>query len=220
LNLSDYLLSTLGVYGLPILFGVLLIGSIGLPMPASLMLVAAGSFVEQGEMKLWPVLMLASLGAITGDNIGYALGRWGGRRITHRITNWTGGEKRLQHAAEWSNRWGGTGVFLSRWLVTPLGPVINLTSGMANYSWPRFLFFDVIGEALWVVLYVMLGKIFSGRVQALSDVLGDFTWLIVALLVVLVLGWKILQYFRAPDSTKSKAKTSSPSSHGLVDETL
>lgn len=218
MNLSDYLLSTLGIYGVPILFGVLLVGSIGVPMPASLMLVAAGSFVEQGEMKLWPVLALASLGAIIGDNIGYALGRWGGRRITRRITNWTGGEERLQHAAEWSNRWGGTGIFLSRWLVTPLGPVINLTSGMANYSWPRFLLFDVAGEALWVVLYVMLGKIFSGRVQALSDFLGDFTWLIVALLVVLVLGWKVRQYFREPDSTQGEAKTTTPPC-GLVDET-
>jgi membrane-associated protein len=216
LNFSDYLLSTLGIYGLPILFGVLLIGSIGLPTPASLMLVAAGSFVEQGDMNLWPVLMLASLGAITGDNIGYALGRWGGRRVTRRITNWTGGAERFQHAVEWSNRWGGTGIFLSRWLVTPLGPVINLTSGMTKYSWPRFLFFDVIGEAWWVVLYVMLGKIFSGRVQAMSDFLGDFTWMIVALLVVLVLGWKLLQYFRSTDSTKVKAQTSA---HGLVDET-
>jgi membrane protein DedA with SNARE-associated domain len=202
MSLSDYLLSTLGIYGLPVLFGVLLIGSIGVPMPGSLLLVAAGSFVEQGDMSQWWVLLLASTGAILGDNVGYALGRWGGRRVAGRMSRWIGGEERLQHVEKWLKRWGGAGVFLSRWLLTPLGPLINLTSGMAGYSWPRFLFFCVAGEVLWVILYVMLGKLFSDRVQALNEVLGDFTWMIVSLIVVLALGWKLLQYFRAANSQK------------------
>jgi membrane-associated protein len=80
LNLSDYLLATLGAYGVPVLFVALLVGSAGVPLPASLMLVAAGSFVEQGELDLWPVLALSAAGAVLGDNVGYAAGRWGGRR--------------------------------------------------------------------------------------------------------------------------------------------
>ena len=200
MSLSDYLLSTFGVYGLPVLFGVLLIGSIGVPMPGSLLLVAAGSFVEQGDMSQWWVLTLASTGAILGDNVGYALGRWGGRTLAVRMSRFVGGEERLQHVEAWLKRWGGVGIFLSRWLLTPLGPLINLTSGMARYSWPRFLFFGIAGEVLWVLLYVMLGKFFSDRVQAINEVLGDFTWMIVGLIVVLALGWKLRQYFRAPDS--------------------
>ena len=81
MNFSDYVLSTLGVYGLPVLFGTLVIGSIGLPLPSSLLLLVAGSFVAQGDMSLWPVLALAAAGAILGDNVGYALGRWGSRRM-------------------------------------------------------------------------------------------------------------------------------------------
>jgi membrane-associated protein len=204
MSLSDYLLSTLGIYGLPVLFGVLLIGAIGVPMPGSLLLVAAGSFVEQGDMSQWWVLVLASAGAILGDNVGYALGRWGGRRLAVRVSRWVGGAERLKDVEGWLKRWGGTGIFLSRWLLTPLGPLINLTSGMAGYPWPRFLFFAVAGEVLWVVLYVMLGKFFSDRVQAMNEVLGDFTWMIVGLIVVLALGWKLRQYFRAPDSEKTK----------------
>lgn len=215
MSLSEYLLSTLGIYGLPVLFGVLLVGSIGLPMPASLMLVAAGSFVEQGEMNGWAVLALASAGAILGDNIGYALGRWGGRRLAKPLSRWVGGEARLRDAEDWLMRWGGAGIFLSRWLLTPLGPPINFTSGLAGYSWPRFLLFDLAGEALWVLLYVMLGKLFSDRVQAMSEFLGDFTWLILSLIVVVVLGWKICQYFRAPDEVKLKKEARSK----LVDET-
>ncbi|MGB9179142.1 MAG: DedA family protein [Pyrinomonadaceae bacterium] len=215
MSLSEYLLSTLGIYGLPVLFGVLLVGSIGVPMPASLMLIAAGSFVQQGEMNGWSVLALAGAGAILGDNVGYALGRWGGRRLSKRMSRWVGGEARLQYAEDWLMRWGGAGIFLSRWLLTPLGPPINFTSGLAGYPWPRFLLFDLAGEALWVVLYVMLGKIFSDRVQAMSEFLGDFTWMIVGLIAVVTLGWKLRQYFRAPDSVKVKEATRGK----LVDET-
>lgn len=215
MNLSDYLLSTLGVYGLPVLFGILFVGSIGIPMPSSLLLLAAGSFIEQGEMSLWPVLGLACVGAILGDNIGYAIGRWGGRRVSKRLSRLVGGEERLKTAENWLRRWEGAGVFFSRWLFTPLGPVVNLTSGLTGYSWPRFLFYDIIGEILWVTLYVLLGRFFSDRVQEMSELLGDFVWLFVALLFVAVLGWKLVQYFRSPKPAVSKVKTSAP----LVDET-
>jgi membrane-associated protein len=214
MSLSDYLLSTLGVYGLPVLFGTLLIGCIGVPMPASLLLLAAGSFTEQGEMSLWPVLALSVAGAIVGDNVGYALGRWGGRRVSGLLGRLVGGEERLKEAEAWLRRRQGAAVFFSRWLLTPLGPVVNLTSGLTNYSWPRFLLYDVLGELLWVALYVMLGRFFSDRVQEMGELLGDFVWMIVGLLVALVLGWKLLQYFRARAPEEAKAKKARP----LVDE--
>jgi membrane-associated protein len=215
MSLSDYLLSTLGVYGLPVLFGALLVGAIGVPLPGTLLLLAAGSFIEQGDMNMWQVLLLSAAGAILGDNIGYALGRWGGRRMARRLSRLIGGEQRLKQAEAWLKRWEGAGIFFSRWLLTPLGPVVNITSGLTGYSWPRFMLYGVLGEAVWVTLYVLMGRLFSDRVQEMSDLLGDFMWMIIGLLFVIVLGWNLLQYFRAPSIVKTKAKTSGP----LVDET-
>ena len=85
MNITDQLLAALSLYGLPVLFGVITIAAVGVPMPVTLMLVAAGSFVELGEMKLWQVIIVASAAAVLGDQIGYALGRWGGHRITRGI---------------------------------------------------------------------------------------------------------------------------------------
>ena len=208
MSFSDYFLSTLGVYGVPALFVVLLIGAIGVPMPATLLLLAAGSFVEQGELNLWPALVLASAGAIIGDNVGYALGRWGGQRAARTFSRLVGGEQQLKRAEDWLRRREGAGVFLTRWLFTPLGPLVNLTSGATRYPWPRFLLYDVLGEALWVVLYVLLGKFFSGSVQLMSEFFGDFTWMIVGLLFVLILGWQFVKLLRAPDEGNVKAETS------------
>jgi membrane protein DedA with SNARE-associated domain len=201
-SITDYLLSALGIYGVPVLFAALLIGSIGVPMPASLLLLAAGSFVAQDELGLWPVLGMAAAGAILGDNIGYVLGRWGGRSMVVRLSRFVGGPDLLDQAEASLKRWEGAGIFFSRWLLTPLGPFVNIVSGLRRYSWPRFAVYCVTGEALWVGLYVMLGRSFSDRVQAMSEFFGAFTWVIVGLLVLAVLGWKLLQHMRSPPPEK------------------
>jgi membrane-associated protein len=204
MSLSDYLLSTLGIYGLPVLFLSLLIGAVGLPLPGTLLLLAAGSYIEVGEMSLWPVLLLSTSGAIIGDNLGYAFGRWGGHRVKGWVNRLLGGRERLRKAEDWLKHREGAAIFLSRWLLTPLGPVINFSAGLTNYSWRRFLLYSVTGEAIWVVLYVLLGRFFSDRVQAMGDLLGDVVWMIVGLLFVFILGSNLLQYFRP----SSKSKTS------------
>lgn len=147
---------------------------------------------------------MGSAGAIIGDQIGYCLGRWGGRRLVHRITNKVGGADKIKRAGAFSKRWGGAGVFFSRWLVGPLGPWINLSSGIMAYPWPRFILWDVLGEVPSVVLYLMLGKIFSDRVQSLAELLGNLTWVIVGALAATILGWKLFQYFRNSGVTQAE----------------
>jgi membrane protein DedA with SNARE-associated domain len=160
------------------------------------MLVAAGSFVEQGEMKLWLVVIVASTAAVMGDQIGYGMARWVGRRLVARITHKIGGEDKIRKAEALAKRWGGPGIFISRWLVTSLGPWLNVTSGIAEYPWSRFILWVVLGDVLWVVMNVMLGYIFSDRVQAIAEVLGYLGWIILGFIVAVILGWKILKYLR------------------------
>ena len=207
MTLSDQLLAALLLYGLPLLFGVIVIASIGAPLPVSLMLVAAGSFVEQGELKLWQVIIVASTAAVFGDQIGYGLARWGGRRLVTRISHRVGGEGKLRKAEALANKWGGPGIFFSRWLVTELGPWLNVTSGIANYPWRRFILWDILGEVLWVVLYVTLGYVFSDRVEAIADILGNLSWVIIGIILAVILGWKIVRYLRTPDSTDTEQTT-------------
>jgi membrane-associated protein len=182
------LIGLLTSYGLPALFLILAITSAGAPFPDSLLLIAVGSFIAQGDLNYWPVIAVATAGAVAGDNLGYAIGRWGGRPLATKL----GGGNRIGKAEDFSRKWGGPGIFLSRWLVGPLGPWINLTSGLTAYSWPRFLALDVAGELLWVLIYVSLGREFSDKVQAVADLLGDLTWVVLGLAVAAFLGWKLI----------------------------
>lgn len=181
------LIGLLTAYGLPALFLILAVTSAGAPFPDSLLLIAVGSFVAQGDLSYWPVIATATAGAIAGDNLGYLLGYTGGRPLASKLA----GADRIARAEAFSGKWGGPGIFLSRWLVGPLGPWINFTSGLTAYSWPRFLLLDVAGELLWVLIYVSLGLEFSDKVQAIADILGNVTWVVLGLSVTAFLGWKL-----------------------------
>jgi len=194
---TDQALAWLTTYGLPVLFGVILISAAGIPFPVTPMLIAAGSFAELGELNLWSVISLSICAAVMGDQIGYGIGRWGSGWAV-RIAGWISSEEKWRQAEAAALRWGGPGVFFSRWLFTPFGSCINFASGIAEYSWPRFVVWDVAGNAVWVVLYVMLGKLFSDRVQAMREMIGNLTWAFVGLLACIILGSKLIQFMRRP----------------------
>jgi len=195
--MRELILAALSQYGSPALFAVVTVASIGVPLPVSLLLIVTGSLVAQGVMPMWWAIALAGAGSVMGDQIGYAIGRFGGSALVSRFTGMLGGPARVAKAEAHARRWGGPGVFLTRWLVTPLGSLINFTSGAAEYPWMHFLFWDVLGEGLGAALYIGLGRIFSDRVLELDAVLGDFTWMILALLAAAVLGWTLWKYVRA-----------------------
>jgi membrane-associated protein len=189
--MGDQVLAALSQYGSPALFAAVLVAAIGVPLPVTLLLVVTGSLVSQGVMNFWWAIAVASAGSVAGDQIGYAIGRWGGTALVSKCIALLGGRERLAQAEATARRWGGWGVFFSRWLVSPLGPWINFASGIAEYSWVRFAVWDVLGEVLGVIIFIGLGRTFSDRILALDAVLGDFAWALVALLAAAALGWKI-----------------------------
>lgn len=205
MSITDQLLAAFLLYGLPLLFGATMAASAGVPIPVRLMLVQAGSFAEQGEMELWPVIVVAIIAAVLGDQVGFGLARWGGRRLLVRLGRGINLEARINRAEGLARRWGGAGIFLSRWLVTELGSLINVTSGISAYPWRWFLLWDVLGEVTWVVLYVMLGYFFSTRVQTMAEIFGNLAWAILGLLLAIFLAWKLLGYLRLAGAVREEA---------------
>lgn len=217
MTLTDQLLAALALYGLPVLFGVTLLGELWVPVPATFLLIAAGSFVQQGDMNLGWVVVLATIGAVLGDQLGYWIGRWGSRPLRRRLSRWQRIEKRMQSVEAASQKWGGLAIFFSRWLVIPLGPWLNLTSGITQYSYPRFVFWDITGELIWVFLYVLIGEFFSDRVQALTQLLGNFIWVVIGLVAAAFFAWQLARSIRAA-SLKAPDLSSPAPAEPLDDE--
>jgi membrane protein DedA with SNARE-associated domain len=156
------------------------------------------------------VVVLATIGSVLGDQLGYWIGRWGSRPLRRRLSRWQRIEQRLQSVEATSKKWGGLGIFFSRWLVIPLGPWLNLTSGITEYSYPRFVFWDIAGEVIWVILYVLIGEFFSDRVQALTELLGNFIWVAIGLVATGFFAWALARSLQAANHKSVDLRPAAP----------
>ena len=183
----DTILAAVPVYGLWIVTGATFLSCLALPIPSSLIIMTAGAFVAAGDLPLAATAGLAWLGAVLGDQLGYRLGRGSGRLIA-RLTGRGKGAELVARATALAERFGGGGVFLSRWLVSPLGPYMNFITGAARMDWVRFTLWGAAGEAVWVALYIGLGHTFSTQIAAVASIAGNFSGTLAAGAVTLALG--------------------------------
>ena len=202
--MHDQVLAALARYGSPALFAIVAVAAVGIPLPITLLLIVTGSLTVQGVMNVWSAIAIASLGAIIGDQIGYAIGRWGGRALVARLARLLGNAERRDQLDARAQGWGDAGIFFSRWLVAPLGPWINIASGIAHYSWARFTLWDFLGESFGAALFIWVGVIFSDRVQAVGAILGNVTWAILGVMGAAFFGWKLLTRRRRENKRKPK----------------
>ena len=190
--MTDWLLGLVPQYGAWLLAICTFFSCLALPIPASIGMLAAGGFVASGDLSLSASAGSALAGAVAGDQIGYVMGRFGGGSWFDQLG---ARAKPLARARDMLASRGGIAVFLSRWLVSALGPYVNLAAGAAGQPWPVFTGFAVAGEVVWVGLYVGLGYAFTGNLEAASAMavellgflaagtitLGLVAWLVVTL---------------------------------------
>ena len=143
-------------YGYWALFGAILLENFGMPVPGETLLIASALLASQGEMHIVPLLLIACVAAVTGDNIGYAIGRFGGRKLVLRYGHYVLiSEKRLQKAEGFYGRYGGAVVVMARFLAV-LRQLNGIVAGTTKMSWRRFLLYNVLGATLWVTFWSML----------------------------------------------------------------
>ncbi|EKF41067.1 DedA family protein [Nitratireductor indicus] len=187
--MSEAILALFALYGLPGVFLILAAGQVGVPLPTSILLMSVGALLADGDLSPATTFGFALAGAVAGDQTGYAVARFGGRGLIDRVAKGAAAQKGFAKAEQFSRKWGGTGVFFSRWLVSPLGPWINLTSGLARYPWGKFLLWDVAGEAIWIAGYLAIGYGFSRSIAGIAELVANLGWFIGAAALTALLGY-------------------------------
>jgi membrane-associated protein len=186
-DITDFLLTGLLNYGALVLGGTLFLAALGVPLPATVLVVATGAFSSQGVLSLQAAGAVAIVAVVAGDACSYLLGRLAGDRLTSR---WKG-SKAWQLADHQFERWGAWSVFLSRFLFTPIALPVNLLAGSTRFSWPRFMAAVVVGEVIWVLLYGGLGLLFSESWEALSQMASDLSGVLVGFLLLAAGGYRL-----------------------------
>jgi membrane protein DedA with SNARE-associated domain len=155
----DTLLSQYGYVAVGVF---VMIESLGVPFPGETMVITAALYAGlTHKLSQWGIWAVASIGAIVGDNIGYAIGRWGGYRLLIRY----GPKIRLDEAKIKVGRLvfdehGGKVVFFGRF-VSILRTYAAFLAGTSQMAYRRFFFFNASGGIVWAGLYT-LGFYYAG----------------------------------------------------------
>jgi membrane protein DedA with SNARE-associated domain len=151
----------LGNYGYLAVFGLVLLEDFGVPVPGETVLILAAVYAGSGRLNVWLVGLLAFAGAVIGDNIGFAIGRFGGRLLVDRYGRYVLlTAERLDRVTAFFER-RGAGVIVVARFIEGLRQANGIIAGTTGMHWARFLAFNALGALLWVAVWVSVGY-FSG----------------------------------------------------------
>jgi membrane protein DedA with SNARE-associated domain len=159
-------------------------------VPGETALIAAGVLAHNGEFKIGLAILVAALGAIAGDNLGYLIGRTGGRRLLER-PGFLEQHRRaiLTRGEPFFAKHGPKAVFLGRW-VTGLRIAAAWLAGINRMPWPVFLFWNALGGIAWATSVGLLAYALGPTAEKLFRYVGLVGVGAVALALALFVVWR------------------------------
>lgn len=206
----------------PVLLGVLVVASLGIPIPEDVPLIAAGVLLKtQPGIASWQgTIAVATLGIMSGDLVLYSMGRWWGPGVVrHRYVRRLLTPERFERLVAYFHRWGAGMVFVGRMFVG-IRAAMCLTAGATRYPYWRFFLADFAGALVSVPFFVGLGYVFAYMLPTLKAYMSGAQIVVFALLALgVVIG---LVYWRRRRRAKTEATgaalTSSPA--GVAEDDL
>jgi membrane protein DedA with SNARE-associated domain len=177
----NHLEGTLHDWGYLAVAGFIFFEDFGVPLPGETMLIAASLYAGAGHLNVWLVGVIAFVAAVAGDNIGYVIGRFGGRELVERFGKYVLlTPDRLDRAEAFFARHGGKVVTIARF-VEGLRQLNGIIAGVAEMHWARFVLFNALGAALWVGIWTSLGYLAGNHVETIAHY---FTYVAVTAVVL------------------------------------
>jgi membrane protein DedA with SNARE-associated domain len=174
--------------GYPALGGLVAAESMGVPVPGETALIAAGILAHDGRLQIELVILIAAVAAITGDNLGYLIGRKGGRILLEKDGPLLKHRKAVLEKGEpFFARHGAKAVFLGRW-VAGLRIAAAWLAGINRMHWLTFFFWNALGGIAWATS-VGLAAYFLGHIA--EKIVKDAGLIGIAVVILAVIGFFI-----------------------------
>jgi len=187
---------TLNQFGYLAVAGLVMVEDFGVPVPGETVLVLGAVYAGAGRLNVVLVGVLGFLGAVTGDNIGFAIGRYGGERLVERwgpyvlLT-----PERMARARTFFERRGARIIVIARF-VEGLRQANGIVAGTTGMHWARFLAFNALGAALWVAVWTCVGYFSGSHIDTIyNDATRYSTYFAIAVGVAIV-GYAALRIAR------------------------
>ena len=141
--------------------GLIFLEDFGVPVPGETVLIVSAIYAGTGRLSIWLVALIGFIAAILGDNVGFAIGHFGGRPLAERYGKYIFlTPERLDKTANFFDRHGGKVIVIARF-VEGLRQANGIIAGITGMHWTKFVPFNMLGAALWVGVWVSIGY-FSG----------------------------------------------------------
>lgn len=171
---------------------------IGFFLPGDTLLFSAGLLASQGALSLPWLLVIVTLAAIVGDNVGYSIGRRAGPRIFKKEDGILFHKDHLQRAEKFYEKHGGKTVTIARFVpvVRTFAPVV---AGAGKMPRKKFMAYNVVGAVAWVWSMALLGYWLGGKMPWLENYID----IILIAVVVLSVGVSFIHVLREPKARQA-----------------
>src|SRR6478672_7252119 len=196
---------TLQHFGLWAIGLLITLEDFGVPVPGETILIAGAIFAGAGRINVVALGVVAFFAAVTGDNIGFAIGHFGGRALALRFGKYVFlTEERLDKAERFFDRRGSIVITFARF-VEGLRQANGIIAGITGMHWLRFLLFNAIGAALWVGTWVTIGYFAGSNITTIYHYITLYSYYVLAGLVVLIVGYIVWRRRRRRRAAASAA---------------
>src|SRR5689334_880764 len=208
---------TLQHYGLWAIGLLITLEDFGVPVPGETILIAGAIFAGAGRINVVALDVVAFFAAVTGDNIGFAIGHFGGRALALRFGKYVFlTEERLDKAERFFDRRGSIVITFARF-VEGLRQANGIIAGITGMHWLRFVIFNAIGAALWVGTWVTVGYFAGNNITTVYHYITLYSYYALAALVVLIVGYIVWRRRRRRRTATDTAATTATAATSQTD---
>ncbi len=187
---------TLNNYGYLAVAGFVLLEDFGVPVPGETILILGAVYAGTGRLNILLVGLIGFVAAVMGDNVGFAIGHFGGRRLVERFGRYILlTPERLDRATGFFERHGGKIVAAARF-IEGLRQANGIIAGITGMHWAKFLAFNALGAVLWVTVWTSVGYFSGSHINTIyNDATRYDTYLAIAV-GVLILAYIVRRLFK------------------------
>jgi membrane protein DedA with SNARE-associated domain len=206
----EALAGPLETYGLWAIFVLVLLEDFGVPVPGETVLIAGAVYAGSGRMNIVAVGVVGFVAAVLGDNIGYAIGRFGGHAVVLRWGRYVGmTAERLDKAQDFFNRHGGKIITIARF-IEGLRQANGIIAGIIEMRWLKFLAFNALGAALWVGTWVTIGYFAGQHIATIYHYITQYSFYLLIVLAVAFVGYVVYRLRKRGKAERGKAEREKP----------
>lgn len=170
----------------------------GIPNPVQIALLASGYMVSKGLMKSYAVVLIATLGNLTGNLIAYYVGFYGGRPVLAKYGRYLHiGDEDIRKVDKLFDKYGGLINMVSRWIGITRTPAI-WAAGITRMDVRKYMLFSFVGDLAWAVFLTYFSYAFTENINVFTALPMGIKVLIGAVAAaVVVLAWVVfMKYYK------------------------